>query len=187
MEAGLEEFSRLGQEAKALIPAALRAADMIVEAYRNEGKVVLFGNGGSATDAQHIAGELMGRFRFDRPPLAAIALPANIAFITAVANDLSYERVFERGVEGLVRRGDIVIALSTSGESPNVLKGVKAAHKKGAKVIGFCGVGGSLAGLCDVALSVPSADTPRIQEVHLALGHIVCELVEEELFGAGKG
>ncbi len=166
-----------------LIPQVVRVADLIVQAYRHKGKVVLFGNGGSAADAQHIAGELVGKFRFDRPSLPAVALSTNTSALTAIANDFSYDVVFERAVDGLVHEGDVVIGLSTSGESPSVIRGIEAAKRKGARTVAFCGAKGRLAKLCDVALAVPSTDTPRIQEVHITLGHIVCELVEEELFG----
>ena len=160
-----------------------RTADVIAQAYRNGRKVVLFGNGGSASEAQHMAAELIGRFRFNRPPLPALALVSNPAVLTAIANDFDYASVFERTVEGLVQEGDVVLAISTGGESVNVIKGALAARKKGATVIGLCGSKGRLASLCDIALAVQSNDTPRVQEVHMTLCHIICEIVEEELFG----
>lgn len=177
----------LHRTSASLVPQVVQVAGLIADAYRRGGKVVLFGNGGSAADAQHIAGELVGRFRFERPSLPAVALSTNTSSLTAIANDFSYDAVFERAVEGIVQAGDVVIGLSTSGESRNVLRGIEAAKRKGAKTVAFCGSKGRLAALCDVALAVPSTDTPRIQEVHITLGHIVCELVEEELFGAAGG
>lgn len=183
----LRTSEALHRASASVIPQVAQVAELIAQAYRRGGKVVLFGNGGSASDAQHIAGELVGRFRFDRPSLPAVALTGNTSVLTAIANDFGYEDVFARGVEGLVREGDVVIGLSTSGESPNVLKGIEAAKRRGAKTVAFCGSKGRLASLCDVALAVPSTDTPRIQEVHITLGHILCELVEEDLFGpAGR-
>lgn len=179
----LLESSTLLEKASTLVPEIRAAVDLVVTAYRNGKKVVLFGNGGSASDAQHIAAELVGKFRFERPSLPALVLGSNPAALTAMANDFSYDSVFERAITGLVETGDVVIALSTSGNSPNVLNGAIAARRKGARVIGLCGLKGRLAGLCDLVLAVPSTDTPRIQEVHLTLGHILCELVEEELYG----
>lgn len=181
----LEASTALHRASAVLVPQAAAVAATIADAYRRGRKVVLFGNGGSAADAQHIAGELVGKFRFVRPSLPAIALTTNTSTLTAVANDFSYEVVFERAVEGIVQEGDVVVGLSTSGESPNVVRGIEAAKRKGATTVAFCGSTGRLAGLCDLALAVPSTDTPRIQEVHITLGHIICELVEEELFGSG--
>ena len=179
----LQETSSLVESVTSISSDVAKAVELIVNAYRMRKKVVLFGNGGSASDAEHIAGELVGKFRFDRPSLPAIALVSNPAALTAIANDFSYDHVFERAVDGSVDEGDIVFAISTSGESTNVVNGALAARRKGATVIGFCGSKGRLASLCDLALVVPSADTPRVQEVHIMLGHIICELVEEELFG----
>ncbi len=168
-----------------LIPTTVEIAERVVEAFRRGRKLVLFGNGGSAADAQHIAGEFVGKFRFDRPCLPAIALTTNTSTLTAIANDFTYDAVFERAVEGLVEAGDVVIGLSTSGESANVVRGIVTAKRKGAVTVALTGAKGRLAELADLALAVPSADTPRIQEVHITLGHIIAELVEEELFGEG--
>ena len=163
-----------------------RMVDFIIMAYQAGGKVVLLGNGGSAADAQHIAGELVGRFMLERQALPAIALTTNNSILTAVANDYGYETVFSRQVEALVNEKDVVIGISTSGDSLNVIEAIKAAKKKGAKTIGLTGgSGGKLAEGVDLALIVPSDCTPRIQEAHITIGHIVCELVERELAGTG--
>ncbi len=159
---------------------------LIVDTYKIGGKVVLFGNGGSAADAQHLACELVGRFMLKRQAFPAIALTTNTSTLTAVANDCGYEMVFSRQVEALVNEKDVVIGISTSGESLNVIEAIKLAKMKGAKTIGLTGSnGGKLAGVADLVLTVPSDSTPRIQEAHITIGHIVCELVERELSGIG--
>jgi len=160
--------------------------ESIIEAYKTGGKVVLFGNGGSAADAQHIAGELVGQFQLKRRALPAIALTTNTSTLTAVANDYGYEAVFSRQVEALVNEKDIVIGISTSGDSLNVIEAIEMAKMKGAKTVGLTGGnGGKLAEVADLVLVVPSDSTPRIQEAHITIGHIVCELVESELSGTG--
>jgi D-sedoheptulose 7-phosphate isomerase len=161
---------------------------LIVAAYRAGGKVVVFGNGGSAADAQHLAGELVGRFKLERPALPAIALSTNTSILTAIANDYGYDVVFSRQIEALVTEKDVVIGISTSGRSPNVIGAIKAAKKKGARTIVLTGGKGGpsrgrMAEVADLVLAVPSDSTPRIQESHITIGHIVCELVEKELFG----
>jgi D-sedoheptulose 7-phosphate isomerase len=161
---------------------------LIVATYRAGGKVVVFGNGGSAADAQHLAGELVGRFKLERPALPAIALSTNTSILTAIANDYGYDVVFSRQIEALVTEKDVVIGISTSGRSPNVIEAIKAAKKKGARTIILTGGKGGLsrgrmAEVADLVLAVPSDSTPRIQESHITIGHIVCELVEKELFG----
>ncbi len=161
-----------------------RAADAFLAAFRADGKVLFCGNGGSAADAQHIAAELSGRFYTDRPPLYAEALHVNASYVTAVANDYGYDEVYARMVQAAGRAGDVLVGLSTSGNSPNVLRAIEVAKRQGMVVIGFTGsTGGKMAALCDVLLNVPSADTPRIQEAHILLGHILCEVVEREMFG----
>ena len=156
--------------------------NLIVGAYKSGGKVVLFGNGGSAADAQHIACELVGQFALKRRALPAIALTTNTSILTAVANDYGYDTVFSRQVEALVDEKDVVIGISTSGESLNVIEGIEVANKIGAKTIGLTGgKGGRLATVAGLALVVPSDSTPRIQEAHITIGHIICELVEKEL------
>jgi len=161
-------------------------ADLLVDAFRKGNKVLLFGNGGSAADAQHIACELAGKFYLDRAPLPAIALTTNTSSLTAIANDYSYEEVFVRQVKGLVKQGDVVIGISTSGNSPNVLRGIEEAKRLGATTIALIGRGGRLKKSADYVLSVPSDDTPRIQEAHITAGHIICYLVEQALFGNRK-
>ena len=159
-----------------------RAAALVAEALGGGGKVLLCGNGGSAADAQHIAGELVGRFLRERRPLPALALNANTSVLTALGNDYGFEEVFARQVAALGRPGDVLVAISTSGNSPNVLRAAKAARERGMKVIGLTGAGGGkLRELCDLCLCVPSTSTPRIQEMHMLIGHIVCQLVEEFL------
>ncbi|NQT72562.1 MAG: D-sedoheptulose 7-phosphate isomerase [Chloroflexi bacterium] len=154
----------------------------IVFAIRACGKVVLCGNGGSAADAQHIAAELIGRFKLERQAFPAIALTTNSSILTAIGNDYGYDRVFARQVEAIVDEKDIVIGITTSGNSPNVLEALKTAKTKGAKTIAFTGDNASgIAGVADFILNVPSNSTPRIQEAHITIGHIVCELVEQEL------
>ncbi len=141
------------------------------------------GNGGSAADAQHLAAELSGRFYLDRPPLAAEALHVNSSFITATANDDSFDRVYQRMVEALGRGGDILVAFSTSGRSVNVLNALDQAKKTGMRCIGFCGMHDKdMAPYCDAVFAIPSTDTPRIQEMHLFIGHLLCELTEAAMF-----
>jgi D-sedoheptulose 7-phosphate isomerase len=160
------------------------AANMIVDAYRQGRKVILFGNGGSAADAQHLAAELIGKFGRVRAALPAIALNVNTSVITSISNDIEYRVVFSRQIEALAGPGDIVIGISTSGRSPSVLEGIRAARAKGARTIGMTGLTGEpLRKAVDLCLTAPSQKTPRIQEVHITVGHIICELVENKLFG----
>ncbi|MFM9008904.1 MAG: D-sedoheptulose 7-phosphate isomerase [Bacteroidota bacterium] len=161
--------------------AAARCADTLSQ----KGKILLCGNGGSAADAQHIAAELSGRFYTDRPPLYAEALHVNGSYMTAVANDYSYDVVYSRMVEAAGRKGDVLIGLSTSGNSGNVVKALETARELGMVCIGLTGDGGGkMAELCDIIINVPSKDTPRIQECHILIGHILCQLIEESLFPA---
>jgi len=151
---------------------------------RAGGVVYLFGNGGSAADAQHIAAELSGRFLRERKSLPAVALTTNTSSLTAIANDYGYEDVFSRQLEGLVSTGDLVVGISTSGKSRNVIEGLRVARSRGAVTVAFVGENtDEVAKLCDIVISVPSKDTARIQECHILIGHIVCELVEKTLFG----
>jgi len=160
--------------------------NLVVTSLKTGGKVILFGNGGSAADAQHIAGELVGRFKLDRPALPAMALTANTSILTAMANDCGYNTVFSRQVEALVTGKDVVIGISTSGASPNVIEALATAKAKGARTIGLTGDQGSrMTEVTDLVIAVPSDDTPRIQEAHITIGHIVCELVERELVNTG--
>lgn len=164
--------------------AAAAAARAVVSCFRRGGKVLVFGNGGSAADAQHLAAELVGRFSTHRRALPAIALTTDTSTLTAVSNDLGFEQVFARQIEALGQRGDLAIAISTSGSSPNVLAAVKEARERGLTIVALTGGdGGVLAGSADVAVVVPSTSTPRIQECHLALEHAICETVEQLLFG----
>lgn len=154
-----------------------------IDAFRDKQKLLLCGNGGSASDAQHIAAELSGRFYVDRKPLFAEALHVNSSYVTAVANDYGYAAIYARMVQAMGRKGDILIGISTSGNSENVIKALKQAKSIGMKTIGFTGKhGGKMQEICDMTLCVPSADTPRIQEAHILIGHIMCQLIEEELF-----
>ena len=152
----------------------------IVEAIRKGGKLIIFGNGGSASDAQHIAAELVGRFKKDRPAIPAISLTVNTSVITALANDFGYDVIFARQIEGLAVKGDVVLAISTSGKAKNVVMGLKQAKKMGLATVALTGCdGGEIAKLADASVIVPSSQTPRIQESHILIGHIICELVEE--------
>ncbi len=161
-----------------------KAADILVDAYRQGKKMVLFGNGGSASDAQHIATELVSGFTIhDRPSLPALALTTDTSALTAIGNDFSFDQVFSRQVESMVNTGDVVIAITTSGNSKNVIQAAQMARKKGATVVGFTGeTGGKLKEFCDICICVPSKDTPRIQESHITVGHILCALVEQACF-----
>lgn len=159
-------------------------AKKMIESYKRGGKVVMFGNGGSASDAQHIVAELVNKLHIERPMLNAISLNVNTSVITAIGNDISYDDIFSRQIEYLVDYKDIVIGLSTSGKSKNVIKALQVARNKGALTIGFTGNSNSpLKNCVDILIDVPSDSTPRIQEAHITIGHIICELVENELFG----
>ena len=188
--ADLERYFRDSREAldraasdRQLLSAILAIADKIANALRAGGKLMLAGNGGSAADAQHIAAEFLSRFSLDRNPLAAIALTADIAALTAIGNDYGYEHVFERQLRGLGRKGDVFIALSTSGRSANVLAALKAAREIGVTNIGFTGTGGSAAmqPLCDLMLIVPSDQTAIIQQIYMTAAHAICGMVERDL------
>lgn len=174
--------SLLSQTQAAII---CQIAQLMVACYRQGNKVMLMGNGGSAADAQHIAAELVGQFQLsERRPLAAIALNTNTSIITAIGNDYGFLKTFSRQVEALVQPGDVVIGISTSGNSPNVIEAIELAKAKGAKTIALVGQrGGRLSEVVDIALKVPSDETSRIQEAHITIGHILCYLVEQELCG----
>lgn len=155
-----------------------------VLAFRLGHKVLFCGNGGSAADAQHLAAELSGRFYFDRPPLFAEALHVNSSFTTAVANDYSFDHIYSRMLHAVGRKGDVLFALSTSGNSPNIVQAVGEAKKLGISTVGLTGnTGGKLMEQCDFLIRIPSTDTPRIQECHMLIGHLICELIEAEIFG----
>jgi D-sedoheptulose 7-phosphate isomerase len=175
-------LARMAEDGR-LCAAAAAAAAAVSEALARGNKLLLCGNGGSAADAQHWAGELVSRFHHDRPGLAAIALTTDSSILTGIGNDYGYERVFARQVEALGVAGDVLFALSTSGRSPNVLAALQAARDRGMLTVGFTGEGGGgMPALCDILLNVPAASTPRIQEGHEVLGHAICALVEATLF-----
>lgn len=160
-----------------------KVISLIVQAYKENKKVLFCGNGGSAADAQHLAAELSGRFYYDREPLYAEALHVNTSYLTAVANDYAYEDVFARMLKASGQKGDVIVGISTSGNSKNVVKAFEIAKQKGMSVVALTGEGGGKMGeMADVLLAVPSKDTPRIQECHIMIGHIVCEMVEKTLF-----
>lgn len=157
---------------------------LVVDTYRNGGKVLIAGNGGSAADAQHIAAELVSRFVFDRPALPAMALTTDSSILTGIGNDYGYDFLFSRQLEASARPGDLFIAISTSGNSPNIVRALATAADLGVIAIGLSGAtGGRMAALCRICLNVPSTDVPRIQESHITIGHILCAAVENTLFG----
>ena len=161
-----------------------KAVEAIVTCFRNGGRVYFCGNGGSAADAQHLAAEFSGRFYFDRPVLPADALHCNTSYLTAVANDYGYDKVFARLISGLGREGDILVGLSTSGNSENILQAFAVCREKGVRTLALTGAnGGRIKELADLLINIPSTDTPRIQEAHITIGHIICELVEQAIFG----
>jgi len=168
---------------EALLALVIEAAEKIIAAYRSGKKTLFAGNGGSAADAQHLAGELVARFYFDRPGIPSIALTTDSSIVTAIGNDYGFERLFSRQVQAMGSEGDIFIGLSTSGNSPNILAALDTCQEKGIFSIGLTGAtGGKMADKCDICIKVPSNDTPRIQESHILIGHILCCIVEEELF-----
>lgn len=180
------EVKRLMMADKTLLEAMEQMTSIVVHCFRNGGKVLICGNGGSAADAQHIAAELSGRFYHDRAPLHAEALHVNTSYLTAVANDYSYDEVYSRLVEAKGKKGDVLIAISTSGKSQNIINALETARSQEMINVGWTGKnGGQMAGHCDLLLAVPSADTPRIQECHILAGHILCQLTEEILFDKG--
>lgn len=157
-----------------------------VEVYKNGNKTLIAGNGGSAADAQHIAGEFVSRFYFDRPGLASIALTTDTSIITAIGNDYGYEKLFSRQVQANGAKGDIFIGISTSGNSANVIEALKECKEKGIITVGLTGEkGGKMSEMCDYCIRVPSNETPRVQEAHILIGHIICAVVEEAIFGKG--
>ena len=177
----LEESARVKQSfSDELIGRIGQFAEKSAASLRGGGKIVFFGNGGSAADALHLAAELVVRLRSDRRGLAALALTTNPSVLTAAGNDYGFERIFSRQIESLVAPQDILVALSTSGESPNIVRGVEAGRARGAYIVGFTGeTGGALAGKVDLLLNVPSHDPQRIQEAHITIGHIACALIEQ--------
>ena len=179
-----DAIERAGQDAN-LLDAARKIADVIAAGLRGGNKLLIVGNGGSAADAQHIAAEIVGRYKKDRPAYAAIALTTDTSALTAIGNDYGFEHVFSRQVEGLGKRGDVLLALTTSGRSPNILSGLKTARQQGLVTIGFTGAKGvGLAASCDHLLVAPSEDTAVIQQIHMAFAHGICEVIEQTLMQA---
>jgi D-sedoheptulose 7-phosphate isomerase len=189
----LEQISKIIENAIA-VKSKILADDVMIDgighiaeamtvAFRNNKKVLFCGNGGSAADAQHLAAEFSGRFYYDRPPLYSEALHVNSSYLTAVGNDYGYDHVYSRMVEAMGQEGDVLVGISTSGNSPNIVAAVEVANRKGMITVGMTGeTGGKMRELCQYLLNVPSTDTPRIQECHILMGHIMCEIVESNLF-----
>jgi D-sedoheptulose 7-phosphate isomerase len=170
----------------ALMETIAQVGRECVELYRKGKKTLLAGNGGSAADAQHIAAELVGRYGFDRPSIPSIALTTDTSNLTAIGNDYGYDKVFSRQMEGMGSEGDLFIGISTSGNSVNIINAITAAKAKGVKTVALVGRdGGEMARIADIAIIVPSNDTPRIQESHILIGHMICDIIEKELFGNG--
>jgi D-sedoheptulose 7-phosphate isomerase len=164
-----------------------KVTDLCIASFRGGGKVLFCGNGGSAADAQHLAAELSGRFYFDRPPLDSEALHVNTSYLTAVANDYSFDETFSRLVKAKGKKGDVLIGLSTSGNSPNVIKAFETANNLGMITVGLTGeTGGKMKEISTYLINVPSGDTPRIQESHILIGHILCELIESRIFSSER-
>jgi D-sedoheptulose 7-phosphate isomerase len=187
LELSRAALERATQDA-GLLAAARKIAEVVILALRAGNKLLIIGNGGSAADAQHIAAEIIGRYKQDRPACAAIALTTDTSALTAIANDYGFEQVFARQVAGLGRRGDVLLALSTSGRSPNILAGLRTAREHGLATIGFTGSKGeTLGALCDHLLVAPSDDTPVIQQIHLALAHGICDEIEQALMREARG
>jgi D-sedoheptulose 7-phosphate isomerase len=166
-----------------VVTLVAKVSALLVDAFQNGNKVLLFGNGGSAADAQHIAAEFVGRFAFDRAPLPALALNVNTSSVTAIGNDYGFDLVFSRQIEALARPGDVAVGISTSGQSPNVIQAMSTARKRGLHTVGLTGSSGrGLKDAVEYCICVPSTDTPRIQECHILIGHIISELVEQTIF-----
>ena len=184
LKSSRDAIERAGLDA-GLLDTARKIADVIAGALRGGNKLLIAGNGGSAADAQHIAAEIVGRYKKDRPAYAAIALTTDTSALTAIGNDYGFEHVFSRQVEGLGRRGDVLLALTTSGRSPNILAALKAARQQGLVTIGFTGAKGTALGAsCDHLLLAPSEDTAVIQQIHMAFAHGICEVIEQTLMQA---
>lgn len=181
-----DAIERAGSDAS-LLDAARKIAEVIAASLRGGNKLLIAGNGGSAADAQHIAAEIVGRYKKDRPAYAALALTTDTSALTAIGNDYGFEHVFARQVEGLGRRGDVLLALTTSGRSPNILAALKTARQQGLITVGFTGAkGATLAASCDHLLVAPSEDTAVIQQIHMAFAHGICEVIEQTLMQGAK-
>jgi len=173
---------------ESLLKIIENVATECVNVYKNSKKTLIAGNGGSAADAQHIAAELVGRYGFDRPSLPSLALTTDTSNLTAIGNDYGYDKVFSRQLEGMGQEGDLFIGISTSGNSQNVINAFLSAKEKGITTVALVGRdGGKMAAMADYAIIIPSNDTPRIQESHILIGHIICDVIEKEIFGDGVG
>lgn len=173
-------------ENQKLIDVIVNVAKACVDVYRNGKKTILAGNGGSAADAQHIAAELVGRYGFDRPSIPSLALTTDTSNLTAIGNDYGYDKVFSRQLEGMAQEGDLFIGISTSGNSQNIINAFESARHRGVTTVALVGRdGGKMGAMADYAIIVPSNATPRIQESHILIGHILCDIIEKELFGGG--
>ena len=182
ISSSVENFTRIFDD-RDILDQIERIVLLCIESYKSDNKILFCGNGGSAADAQHIAAELTGRFYLNRSPLYAEALHVNSSYMTAVANDLGYTETYSRILEACGRKGDMLFGLSTSGNSPNVVRALQKANEIGLTTIGLTGIsGGEMNNICDFIIKVPSDDTPRIQEAHILLGHILCQLIEEKMF-----
>jgi D-sedoheptulose 7-phosphate isomerase len=167
-----------------ILKSIKEAAKLCCEALQKGNKIIFAGNGGSAADAQHLAGELVNRFGFERPGIAAIAITTDTSILTSISNDYGFKRLFARQIEAIGKKGDILFSFSTSGNSANIIEGIKQARKKGIINIGFTGKsGGKMKTICDLCLTIPSDETPRIQESHILIGHIICSSIENSMFG----
>ena len=183
LKQSLMAFERATQD-MAMLATARKIADVSIAALRAGNKLLLAGNGGSAGDAQHIAAEITGRYKLDRPAYAAIALTTDTSALTAIANDYGYDQVFSRQVQGLGRRGDVLIGMTTSGRSPNILAALQVAREQGLVTVGFTGAKGqAMASACDHLLVAPTDDTPVVQQIHLAVAHGICEVIERAMMG----
>ncbi|HIE35755.1 MAG TPA: D-sedoheptulose 7-phosphate isomerase [Candidatus Omnitrophica bacterium] len=179
----INDHKKVIEELILQVPTIKKVAQLFISTLENKGKIIFMGNGGSAADAQHLAAELVGRFKKERRPLAAISLSVNTSILTAIGNDYGFEDVFSKQIQALTKKEDLVVGISTSGKSKNVIKAIEKAKELGIITVGFLGKdGGILKDLVDVALIVPHFDTPRIQEMHILIGHIICEIVEDCLF-----
>ncbi|MFA5097217.1 MAG: D-sedoheptulose 7-phosphate isomerase [Candidatus Margulisiibacteriota bacterium] len=181
---GSIEVKNLMLSEGALVSSIGQISEVIVSAYRNGNKVLIAGNGGSAADSQHMAAEFVSRFNFDRPALPSIALTTDTSMLTAIGNDYGFDKVFSRQIEANGAKGDVFIGISTSGNSQNIIEGLKTAKARGLRTIGFTNkTGGKMAQFCDHCIKVPSMNTPRVQECHILIAHIICAVVEDKIFG----
>ena len=184
IESEFNEYIKVANSIHCMTDAVAISAQLCIDCLKNGGKILLFGNGGSAADAQHIAAELVGRYKTSRKGLPAIALTTDSSALTSIGNDFGYEHIFDRQVEALANRGDVAIGISTSGKSINVINALKVASKLNCNTIGFSGHdGGEMNEICNINLPIPSEDTPRIQEIHILIGHIICHLIDQEFTG----